>query len=198
MHPIPSSATGSSQAKGSLFFEVALFLVTSKGNQPKTAAPSCRAQSREKNTHTHTHTHTHTLQLPREGANPSSTTDESRVGEVSARDALGFPLVTKTLPERTRSTNSAATKGPNGHSESRSAGRNRNRHRKRVNCVVLQAIHTGSMAAHAPSYPHRIHGSTCGVSSTRPPDLFLCGGNSSEPASPPHTTEKRCRSVGAG
>ena len=52
-------------------------------------------------------------------ANPLSTTDESRVGEVWARDALGFPLVTKTLPERTRSTNSAATKGPNRHSESR-------------------------------------------------------------------------------
>ena len=29
--------------------------------------------------HTHTHTHTHTLQLPREDANRSSTTDESRV-----------------------------------------------------------------------------------------------------------------------
>ena len=27
-----------------------------------------------------THTETNTLQLPREGANPSSTTDESRVG----------------------------------------------------------------------------------------------------------------------
>ena len=30
---------------------------------------------------------------------------------VSARNALGFPLVSKTFPERTRSTNSAATKG---------------------------------------------------------------------------------------
>ena len=39
----------------------------------------------------------------------SSTTDESRLG--SARDALGFPLVANTLPERTRRTNSAATKG---------------------------------------------------------------------------------------
>ena len=47
-----------------------------------------------------------TLQLPREDANRSSTTDESRVqpfhdesrvGEVAARDALGFPLATKAL-----------------------------------------------------------------------------------------------------